>query len=190
MSDMLRRVAMMMRASPSVTYATWNPADKDASISLSGGNLIYTGSGSASTVRSTISKATDKWYWENTINTAANAAVGVTSIGGSLSTFPGGAGATTSWGYLLNGNIYNNGSIITSVATFTNGDIISCALDVSGGTLAFRKNNTLVYTASLVGSTYFAAGGGPSGSPIVTTNFGATAFVYSPPVGYNAGMYT
>lgn len=50
------------------TYATWNPADKSADITLSLGNLKATQTTSSwDSVRSTIGKTSGKWYWEYTM---------------------------------------------------------------------------------------------------------------------------
>ena len=55
------------------TYATWNPSDKDASVTLSGGNLVASStSASWAAVRSTISKSSGKWYWEYTVTAIGN----------------------------------------------------------------------------------------------------------------------
>lgn len=67
-----------------ITYATWNPADKGANITLSGGNLTATTSAFAwDAVRTTISKSTGKWYFEMSI-TANN--LGFSGIGKSTAT--------------------------------------------------------------------------------------------------------
>ena len=72
-----------------VTYATWNPADKGADITLSGGNLVATHtSDNAATVRANVGKSSGKWYWEITTTGHANqgwlfgVADGTTSISG------------------------------------------------------------------------------------------------------------
>ena len=43
---------------------TWNPADKSATMTLSGGNLIATGSSWIAWVRAVDKKTTGKFYWE------------------------------------------------------------------------------------------------------------------------------
>lgn len=51
--------------SVSITYTKWNSADKDADITLSGGDLTTSviGGGTGG-VRSLIGKSSGKWYWE------------------------------------------------------------------------------------------------------------------------------
>ena len=78
-------------------------------------------------------------------------------------------------------------------STYTTGDVIGVALDMGAGTIIFYKNNVSQGTAftGLSGTMYrrcyteyrrLALGVAPP-------NFGATALTYSPPVGYNAGLY-
>lgn len=72
---------------------TWNPADKDASITLSGSDLIATGTAASAwrAARGTVSHTTGKWYFEvkcrlNTGN--GNNMVGVANASAALNTYP------------------------------------------------------------------------------------------------------
>ena len=197
-SVIIQRIISMMAgsaASGSHTYATWDPANKGADITLSNGNLTATETVSAAEfVRSTLSKSTGKWYWEITITTApgvGNYYVGIVNS----SAVPGteGVGYTTNgWGYRGNGQKVNGTGFVYG-ATYTTGDVIGIALDMDVGTLIFYKNNVSQGTAFTGLSGTMFAGVTPSqGSGItgvMTANFGATALTYSPPVGYNAGLY-
>lgn len=177
--------------SSGTTYATWNPSDNSTNVTLSGGNLIQTITpASNSATRSTISKTTGKWYWEVTINTAGNAVVGIANNTEVLDAFyPTPGAGPEGAGYRQAGNVYNSATSVATAASYTSGDIIGVALDTSISTVYFYKNNTLVatYAYSFTGGIY-AMNGGKSGSNM-TTNFGASAFVYSPPSGFNAGLY-
>ena len=57
------------------SYATWNPSDKSAYISLSGGDLTISSSSAPNyaNIRSTLSKTSGKWYWETTYSATFNA---------------------------------------------------------------------------------------------------------------------
>src|SRR4051812_32179605 len=57
------------------TYTTWNPSDKDAATSLSGGNLTMT-YGTNTGGRAIQALAAGKWYWEITVSGTAAAARG------------------------------------------------------------------------------------------------------------------
>ena len=170
------------------TYATWNPSDKAAGTILSNGNLTAQVQLSDA-VRSTISKSAGKWYWELTIN-STNCGGGVATSGASLSsnTYAPNPGAYAD----SSGNRTVNGSASGTTFTMANGDILGIALDAGGNTISYYKNNVLQGTADTISSgTYFAWAGGPGSSAgTLTANFGATALTYTPPSGYNAGLYT
>lgn len=179
------------KISSGVTYATWNPADKGANIVLTGGNLSAEGVVSNQSVRDTLSKATGKWYWELTMNSGINGLVGLANGSASLSTALGGA---ASIGYRANtGQVLQGGSAVANFATYTVGDIVGVAFDATAQTVAFYKNNApqgTLSTSSLGSTLYPSVGWGLGGFCVFTANFGATALTYSPPAGFNAGLYT
>jgi len=171
-------------------YATWNPADKGTNVTLSGGDLSVSISadGAWDAVRSTISKTSGKWYWEYTM-TGTNAMSGILLSTATLSSFLG--ADANGWGYYdLNGNKYTNGASVAYGATYTTGDVIGVALDMDSGTVVFYKNNTSQGTAYTgLSGAMFAAMSGSNISAKLTANFGATALTYTPPSGYNSGLY-
>lgn len=190
MSAVLRLVVMMMaKVVSTVTYATWNPADKNANITLSNGNLTATNSVANCAVRATIGKTTGKWYWEITNGSVNEQDIGVGNASMTLNGYVGkdanGVGYDSSDGKLYKGDV----AVATGGATYTAADIIGFALDVDAGTLKVYKNNTLqyTYTYGFTGTIYPALGAFAAASG--TANFGATALTYSPPAGYNAGVY-
>ena len=77
---------------------------------------------------------------------------------------------------------YGNGTV---------NDVYGIAMDVDGGTVDVYKNNSLVKncTALPAGAMYAFWNAYVSGDQ-ATTNFGASVFTYSPPSGYNAGLYS
>lgn len=175
----------------SFTYATWNPSDKNAAITLSGGNLVATTPATTvSQVRATLGKSSGKWYWEVTGMDSGGSLFGIATSAASLSNWTG--GQSTSWGYYYTGSVYNGGSIIAGpFGTLVSTDVMGFALDMSANTLAFYKNNVLQYTATIAAGTWYPALGqsGGAGSTAFTANFGASALTYSPPAGFNAGLY-
>lgn len=174
------------------TYATFNPADINANLSLIGGNLTVTwNSGSWGSVRSTISKTSGKWYWEYVFSaSAANEHLG----GFAKST----ADITTYIGSDANGWSYyskntsskvNNGSFTAYGTTYTT-ETIGVALDIDGGTVEFFKNNVsqgVAFSSGITGAMYAAISLVEAGT--VTANFGATTLTYTPPSGFNAGLF-
>jgi hypothetical protein len=189
---------------PSIAYATWNPADKDAQVALSGGNLIATCATSGNgTARSTIGKASGKWYWENTLTTFVDTQETGVFMGVALATanlaFPLGFDVK-GWSYDSEndppqaGYKYNGFGTRTAYGeAHVQGDVIGVALDMDTGTLVYYKNGVSLGTAySGLSGTIYAAIGVSNNAPetyVTTSNFGASPFTYTPPVGYNSGLY-
>lgn len=175
-----------------IVPTTWNASDKDASITLSNGNLTAAcSSGGSGGVRSVDSVASGKYYWELTVQTSnAREIIGAANSGWTLSTILG--NSSGSYGYFaFDGNKRNNSSSVAYGATFGNTNIISVLLDMDAGTITFWKNGVSQGQAySGITGAMFAAFSGGSGSVSeqVTANFGATAFTYTPPGGYQAGF--
>jgi hypothetical protein len=94
--------------------------------------------------------------------------------------------------YRGDGGIFRNtGSGFTqvqTVASYTNGDVIACAVDMTGLTIQFYKNNTAVGTAvsltSGVNYTPWVTFGTTSTAGSI--NFGQQPFAYTPPTGFVA----
>lgn len=175
------------------TYATWNPSDKSAAITLSAGNLTVknTGADGQVGVRSTISKTSGKWYWEAKLDSYVgdtNYAFGVANAGATLSNpYNSGGGAFVI--DVVSGNYrYATGVNEACGTAFVTNDIVGIALDQGASTIKFYKNNTLLCTKTLPVDTYFAATYPYRISDQTTANFGATALTYSPPSGYCAGL--
>lgn len=186
MSEMLRRIAGMM-GKGGTGYATWNPADKGSGASLSGGNLVAS-AGSSSSVRANISKSAGKWYWEIAITGSPYWFLGASTASQNLDfwlTTPESAGVQS------NGFYYNNAAQTADGAvSYGSGAVMGLALDKDANTLAVYANNILLVTITGVPSgSVFPSVGHLSGAGVYTANFGATAFTYTPPSGYNAGVY-
>lgn len=178
------------------TYATWNPSDKSTNITLSGGNLVAAPNANTTTwdtARSTIGKSAGKHYWEVTI-TSIGPGVAVGAVAGTEDLNCDGAMSQLDGFRVYFGGTGNKYKPATAYgASYTTGDVLGVALDMDGGTLALYKNNTSQGTlvSGLTGTYYAAAylyNNGTASS--VTANFGATALTYTPPAGFNAGLYT
>ncbi len=179
------------------TYATWNPSDKSAGVTLSGGNLTAAVSITPGAVRSTIGKSSGKWYWEMTVGSVDGAGnpllsgIGLSTADiNSSNPYPG--SDANGYGYYgANGQKYNNGSGAAYGATYTTNDVIGFALDMGAGTITFYKNGVSQGTAfTSLSGTFFALVGGTYGASVSGTyNFGATTFAQSVPSGFNPGLY-
>lgn len=171
------------------TPTTWNPADKGAGVTLSGGDL--TASASAGGVRSVFGATSGKFYWEVTIPDIATQMVGVGTELYGTSGYPG--EDAESWVLHVNsGAIYSGGAVVVPApAGYTSVSIVSVLLDIEGDSLTFWLDGDSLggdLSISLLprsGLQLFAAFGLFGDG---TANFGATAFAYTPPVGYLAGL--
>lgn len=177
-------------------YASWSPTDKNADVTLSNRNLTATGSvANNKCVRSGVSKATGKCYWEITVTTETVAnGIGVADASAVLANFLG--SDVHGWGYFGNdGKAYNNGVGIL-LATFTTGDVIQVAVDIGATSIWWGKNGTFTGNPGAgTGATYtnlsavmFAAAC-VGIADVQTANFGASAFTYTPPSGFNSGFF-
>lgn len=187
-----------------VTYSTWNPSDKDASISLTNGNLTTTTTSGTGwvIVRSTVSVSSGKWYWEyhNDSGAVYFGMEGIATSAANLASYGGSDAYGWSY-YAAGGNKVNNASFTAYGATYIAGDTIGVALDMDNGKIYFSKNGTWQNSGDPVAGTGYAFSG-LSGSMFatvshngtyvtaVTANFGSSAFTYSPPTGYNSGLYS
>ena len=179
-------------------YATWNPLDKSANVSLSGGDLIATlSSANWGGVRANIGNITGKWYWEitctGTYSGDAQNLVGISHTADYL--YPG----TTKHGWARQGNglkRHNNGSTAYSDA-IVSGDVFGFAVDIDAGKVWTSKNGVWVGdpvagTGEMYEATFrpiYPAVGAPDTNITWTANFGDSAFTYAVPAGYNSGWY-
>lgn len=206
MSGILAAVAVAGGGGGGATLATWNPADKAALVTLSGGDLTAQRTSGTTTyqgVRAT-KAITAPAYFEISVNWGASGVlggIGVALPGLALATataFPGStADSSALWG--ANNTNYFNG-VPTDYANAPVGtNTYGVAINPTTGNGWVRNNN--------LGATYFGGGDPaagtlptftvPAGSgyfPIlslvsgfsgaVTANFGQTAFVGTPPAGF------
>lgn len=176
---------------------TWNPADKGSGVDLSGGNLVAASGYYTSSVRSVDGVSAGKWYWEVTITGGANyvmAGIGTSSAPvehGWMSVYPG--VDANGWSYYgFDGTKFHDGAASPCGPALVNGDVLGFALDMTAGTLTIYVNGVSygVAYSGIAGTIYAMMGSGASASCTVTANFGASAFAYTPPVGFNHGLGT
>jgi hypothetical protein len=171
--------------------STWNPADKDADVSLSGADLVATLTGAVGSVRGiTARDAAGDWYFEVTIGgeVPSGAMAGIGQSGSSLAVRPG--FAPTSYGYLRRDNdTFNNGAAGSS-DYLSALDTVGVLVDFTAGTLTLKRAGRF-YThafSSISGTLYPMWGPGSSGASTRagTLNTGGSAFVLGLPVGATA----
>lgn len=196
-----------------LTPTTWNPSDKAASVTLSGGNLTAVTSTNANGVRSIASQSAGKWYIEITVNagstgsmnfgfcTSAVSPTGMTNgTVGTLATVMINANATNSI-YSGSGTAIGNwvasSSLVTCIAIDLTARLIWCRGPTGtwnnsgtadpGSAVGGLSISTNSWTAGTAVYVYWAgATAGISG----TLNAGASAFTGAAPSGFNAGFGT
>lgn len=175
-------------AATAATLLTWNPADKNASITLSDGNKTATATAAFQMVRGTIGKSSGKWYFEVTCTGALTfGTVGIAQASSSLSSFAG--GETTSYGIATN-FVYTN-FVSTSIdGTITAGDVVGVAVDLDAGKIWFAENNAWVNSGNPgagTGAIYSGLSGTyyPADSPGATSHSINSTLTYAPPSGFS-----
>ena len=195
------------------TYVTWDAATVTA-VTLSGGNLVATNTGTTSNnqgarVAASTAKSTGKYYFEIAFTTLtstganSNNGFGVGTTASSytnLSQF--GTDGVTVAQY---GGVNASGSYLGNlVGQRASGDVIGIAVDLDNRKVWFRVapsgnwNNNATYNpatntggSTIVSGSYtpvFISGGlGGTASNVVTANFGASAFTGAVPSGFTAG---
>jgi len=200
---------------PSNVYAVLNAMSTDQT--LTNGNTTAQHSGSGDNYQSavtTFAVTSGKWYCECKFTVDNNyPGIGIATTDSpeaSLLQSDYLGESTKSYGYYMDGQIYNNGSTVaTGQATFATNDIMGMALDLDStqNTLKFYKNGTLIYTQNLAdtpqgwffGCTnqstrtsargFFNFGNGFFGTTAITSagsNGNGSLFEYDVPSGYYA----
>lgn len=191
-----RRLPVSGGSVESAVPSTFNPANINADLALSNGNLTATRSGSASATaggKGTLPKTTGSWHVEFTI-TSIVGAVNVT-IGAALEAFSNTATLTAagSGGVRSDGSTNVNGVAQAASDTFTTGDIIAVEYDATAGNLWLQKLGgtgrkgpfTLPAGAGIVPAA--TVGGGATGvGSVININAGQSAFAITPTGGFSA----
>jgi len=175
--------------------ATWNPSDKNAGITLSGGNLIATRtSGTNGSGRATNGLSAGLVYAEFTITAVGNdPQVGFANSSALLADWLG--QDANGWGYDTNGQFYNNGANVSTPGAYTTGDVLGLAINFTTGKAWWRKNGTWngdpvagtgQAVSGLTGTLYLAWGFFSGTSESITLNTGGSSFAGSIPSGYAA----
>lgn len=181
---------------------TWDPNAKSAGVTLSGSNLIATITATSSNVAANRT-LTGKSYFEITATTLPN----VMSIGicNRLFSFSSGTllGANANGcGYRSGGTVVINGSTVSTIATYTGGNVIRVAVDPASFLIWFAvgagnwNNNAANDPATGVGgidfSTMTLGTLRPAGGATFTTNhvltaaFSSGGWSFSAPSGYSS----
>jgi hypothetical protein len=187
---------MLGKVTTAFIFSTWNPLDMTSAITLSNGNLTLTMTATANQgIRGTLSRSSGKFYFEYTQGAAATNSVGIADATHVLTT---GLGLdNVSSGYSTAGVIYYNTTLSVFVATYTTGDVIGVAVNITNGLIYYAKNGIwqnganpslgLGGLAYVTAAAVFPAWGTPTANVTSgTVNVGAKAFSYTPPTGFSS----
>lgn len=181
---------------PAVTYATWNPDDKDAHVVLSDDHLTYNNDAFMwHGVRSTVCKSTGKWYWEQYMSGMAGLTHdGIGNTSASLTSYPG--IDANAWNFRAADSSKCHEGITSwgsDAPAWEAGDVLGIAIDLDNNRIDIYVNNDQVMSESMftnvTGNVCAFSGMTSNGATFMTANFGATNFVYNPPDGYNYGLF-
>jgi SPRY domain len=169
---------------------TLSPVDKNASVTLSNGNLTAAASASQS-YRSEFGANSGKWYWEVTYTSGTGYFItGIGTTAADLSTYVGQNDRSMGFYNYPSNYFQSNGTStdVPSLNVLATGEKIGIALDLDNGTLKFIQNNTVVQVATGLSGYWYAMSSVSFGTASLTHNFGATAFTNTVPSGYTAGI--
>lgn len=165
-----------MPDSPENNFATVNPLARRRDVTtlptFSEGNLkaVFPDVGGNVTYGvGTIPALSGKFYYEVHIT---NSAFGNIIVGIGTENDYAESGVNTLIMYYRAGGIYKDGSLITTGASYTTGDIISCAYDLDNNTVSFYKNNSLQHTVTGVTSRLYVPFTRGKNSDTLSYNFG------------------
>jgi hypothetical protein len=186
-----------LTSATAANYQVMNPLNYVNGSAPTNGNLKCSngGSGVETIVNGTIGITTGKWYWEATASgTLTNLQIGIQSA-----LIAATSSSTTIRGYTDSGNKRTGSTYTAYGSTFTNGDVISIAVDMDAGKIWFGKNNTWQASGDPAAGTNAAftdvsgtvtawmttynTGAGTSNWEF---NFGQQGFAYTPPTGFKA----
>lgn len=187
----------------SQTFATLDPSKKCSTGNLYDGNLRFVwGAGTFEcSVISNISVTSGKWYWEYTIYSPISWDFAVWGISRDVTGYDlimwedAGSWGMYYWPDFLSTVQSKYHSDVHSAywsGTMTDGVVIGIAYDADNHTLGFYKNGVYQWLAftGITSGTMYAGASVESENDFMIANFGATSFTYTPPAGFNAGLYT
>ena len=142
---------------PSNVFATMNPLSSLSTFSQGNNRILFSSGTGYQTSTSTLGMVSGKFYAEMKIQIEHNNYPGIgiaatNSLAASKMDSDWLGEHSDTYGYYLDGVIYNNGSTVASgLTTFTTGDIVGLALDLDSpqNTLKYYKNGSLIYTLNI-----------------------------------------
>ena len=173
---------------PTNNFCVLNPLDKMGTVTASEGNLkVVINGDNASLITGSFGVSSGKWYYEAVADTAGAGFVGwIRKDVSTYTSYPYQQGGSLLY-FSQNGSRYKDGDGGASYgASYTDGDIIGCAINLDDNEVTWYKNNASQGTISINAGTYNPNATTGGSSATFTFNFGQRAFSYTPPTGYRA----
>lgn len=159
---------------------TWNPADQNGAVVLSGGNLIATGTGVNGAARGTTGLNAGKVYFDGVIGDVTGLSVGIATAGFALGNIPGSTAGSAA--VLVDGSMWSGGVYLGNIGPFVAGDQMMQVVDFAALVIYFGRNGVWLNGDPVrnIGGMPFSAGTYfPTihvGNPGVMTNNFATVY--------------
>ena len=173
---------------PTNNFCVLNPLDKMGTVTVSEGNLkVVINGDNASLITGSFGVSSGKWYYEAVADTAGAGFVGwIRKDVSTYTGYPYQQGGTLLY-FSQNGGRYKDGDGgATYGASYGNGDIIGCAINLDDNEVTWYKNNSSQGTISITAGTYNPNTTTGGSGATFTFNFGQRAFSYTPPTGFKA----
>lgn len=177
-------------------YPVWNSADKDADCTLSDGDRTASITADGS-VRSTVVKASGKWYVEATAGTGATNAQWRFGVGNASMAITDAVGKDANgWAFQGNGNKITGDTSAAYSTANSGSDDLMLAVDAGTGSIWIGRSGTWLASGDpaagsnamftgMTGPFYLAFGS--AGSTRAVTLKAASDYLYSPPSGFTRG---
>lgn len=176
-------------AGPAPTYATWSPTDKNASLTVSNGDLtVSKNTTSWAAIRATgFVGAGQKRYFETTCpSSTTGLLIGVGNASASLASNAFVGSDSNAIGYFGAAQTYFGGAGTSYGIVFPAGSVIGCAINTVAGEIQWFVNGSgqgIIAIPAITGDLYpmISLEGSAQNT---TTNFGSSAWAYAPPTGF------
>lgn len=184
-----------------MTTVTWNPSDKNASVTLSGGNLTASepGTDQDRNVRATLGRSTGKRYFEGQVS-GRSSTTGIILAGSSLTSQIGNGASDYGFFNAFSLRVKRNNGGGTSLGSYTYAPpphVIGIAVDLDNHKVWFRFDGTWQEGDPVAGTspsysgfssaTYYPAWGSSDSNGEATScvgHFTTASFVYAAPSGF------
>lgn len=191
------------KSATAAVATTFDSTKAGTGIGLSPDKLTatYTGSSATNAVWANVSHSTGKFYFELNTNIGSSNAreVGIGNGSAGTTGYQVGINDANSIGWGGAGTVFSNNVTIANISTYGGSNPIAIAVDLGGALIWFKdsvsgnyNNSGAANPATGVGGIALTITGAPffpmvslfASGDVITANFGATAYTFTPPAGF------